>query len=139
LSIGAILQYCILDIGYPRTSHCRDEYPQCNEESLAEYDLVTRYARRQPATVVFCIYWLMAPPLVVCLKCFTLSRGIFTIWSFTIRFQLTNDMAAICKDNSSEVDVKTYDVAQQLEQIETGERLILSPAEDRRVLRKIDL
>jgi hypothetical protein len=48
-------------------------------------------------------------------------------------------MAAICKDNSSEVDVKTYDVAQQLEQIETGERLILSPAEDRRVLRKIDL
>jgi hypothetical protein len=81
----------------------------------------------------------MAPPLVVCLKCFTLLRGIFTIWSFTIRFQLTNDMAAICKDNSSEVDVKTYDVAQQLEQIETGERLILSPAEDRRVLRKIDL
>jgi hypothetical protein len=37
---------------YPRKSHCRDEYPQRNEDFLAEYDLVTHYAPRQPAIVV---------------------------------------------------------------------------------------
>jgi hypothetical protein len=48
-------------------------------------------------------------------------------------------MAAVCKDNSSEVDVKARDVAHQLEQVDTGEALILTPGEDRRVLRKIDI
>lgn len=47
------------------------------------------------------------------------------------------------KDDSSEIGFKNADKydeeAQQLEQIEIGERETVSPDEDRRILRKIDL